>query len=191
MFLTHNTYTPHTHHIHVRNPVAVVDLADSESDEEEGEEDEVEEVEGGEDEEEDEDDEGAEEDDDEMEAEFQDDGDVSATALSATRRTSTGHGNSQNNAPSLDARAKLATHLLLLHGSELGHVVTLLEQKCPAAVETVGRIAGKLELNLDAVTADVLQELTEYTTTATAGRKGGTFAAGAIDDITSKRKRKK
>jgi hypothetical protein len=80
----------------------------------------------------------------------------------------------------LDARAKLAA-LLLLTGPELGHVITRLEQACPAALEILDSmvatashnssnarpgtaIPGKMEIVLDLVDAVLLKELTEYTT---------------------------
>jgi hypothetical protein len=150
----------------------------------------------GEGEDEDDDDDEEEEEDDE-EVEFEDEGDDPVSNKKG--RSSTGSGDSSFGLTSsgntaLDARAKLAANLLLLTGPELGHVITRLEQSCPAALEILApdamvvgssnarpgtAIPGKMEIVLDLVEAPLLKELSEYTTKVTAIRKRGRVVAAA------------
>jgi Bromodomain len=62
--------------------------------------------------------------------------------------------------PKLDARMKFASNLLLLNGTDLGHVVSVLEQQCPSVLEgydasspgvssTPLKVPEKMEINVD------------------------------------------
>jgi hypothetical protein len=181
--------------IHFTVDVGPEPAAQSES--EEGDQDDNDE--GGDDEEGDDDEDGEDDeddDDDDDEAEFEDDGDDVVTKKSG-RSSVTGSPNSSGNfaATALDARAKLAANLLLLTGPELGHVVSRLEQLCPAALEILPKdsvmtvtasnarpdtaIPGKMEIVLDLIDAPLLKELSDYSVKATAQRKRGRAIAEA------------
>jgi hypothetical protein len=179
------------------------------------------------DDQEEEDDDNDDEDDDD-EAEFEDD-EVGHPKSDTRHRSSTGSGgtaggtesfsfstNAVSNATTstaLDARAKLAANLLLLTGPELGHVISRLEQACPAALEILApdskhavqaaaavhnsksssnsnarpctAIPGKMEIVLDLVEAPLLKELSEYAVKATAHRKRGRMALAAAAEAAS------
>jgi hypothetical protein len=62
--------------------------------------------------------------------------------------------------PKLDARMKLASNLLLLNGTDLGHLVSMLEQHCPSVLEGYDassdsfstaalKVPEKMEINVD------------------------------------------
>jgi hypothetical protein len=170
-----------------------------------------------------EDDDDNDDEDDDDEAEFEDD-EVGHPKSDTRHRSSTGSGgtaggtesfsfstNAVSNATTstaLDARAKLAANLLLLTGPELGHVISRLEQACPAALEILApdskhavqaaaaavhnsnarpctAIPGKMEIVLDLVEAPLLKELSEYAVKATAHRKRGRMALAAAAEAAS------
>lgn len=67
--------------------------------------------------------------------------------------------------PKLDARMKLASNLLLLNGTDLGHIVSILEEQCPSVLEgfddtssglssTVLKVPEKMEINVDVLMED-------------------------------------
>jgi hypothetical protein len=84
--------------------------------------------------------------------------------------------------PKLDTGMKLASNLLLLNGSELGHIVSILEQQCPAVLESydhttatppppppgtanVTRVPERMEINVDLLMeqhANVFNILQQY-----------------------------
>ena len=100
--------------------------------------------------------------------------------------------------PSLDARAQLASNLVLLHGPELGHVMSILEQDFPKALLWVndgdfGRtIPEKFEIDLDALDGTVFQKISQYAAERASGRKKGMTGGDVeLQDVSGKRKRKR
>lgn len=92
--------------------------------------------------------------------------------------------------PTLDSRAQLGADLLLLQGSEWGHVVSLVKKKCPAAIEKSPMLPGHVEIILDELDKSLLQELTQYIAEKSASRKRGPDEV-LIEDISGKRSKKK
>jgi hypothetical protein len=95
--------------------------------------------------------------------------------------------------PALDVRSRLAANLLLLNGVELGHVVSLLEQKAPTCLE-MSAVRDKLEINLDALDATIFSEVSAFAAER-ASRKRSNNLSGvtsvSIEDISNARKKKK
>eukprot|EP00522_Entomoneis_paludosa_P011353 CAMPEP_0172449816 /NCGR_PEP_ID=MMETSP1065-20121228/8415_1 /TAXON_ID=265537 /ORGANISM="Amphiprora paludosa, Strain CCMP125" /LENGTH=285 /DNA_ID=CAMNT_0013201561 /DNA_START=137 /DNA_END=994 /DNA_ORIENTATION=+ len=158
-----------------------------------------------EEEEDDEDDKESDEDDEEEEEEFADGGDVSGGETSNKGRSSGGGG------PSLDAKAQLAANLILLHGMELGHVMSILEQECPQALESVPdldnegsttksksnnnhhshtAIPDRVEIVMDALDGAVFTKISQYAAEKAMGRKKGLVDDPPLEDVSGKRKRK-
>jgi hypothetical protein len=100
---------------------------------------------------------------------------------------------------SLDARAQLAANLLLLQGTELGHVLMTLERECPAALEVndAGQqqshsvvngksnktssssrsVPEKLEIVLDVLDGALFTKIATYASEKATIRKRGMAAA--------------
>jgi hypothetical protein len=111
-----------------------------------------------------------------------------STSLSNSQRSTADNSNTPLSI--LEVKALLAANLLLLQGTELGHVISTLEQKCPAALIEEGPpfefdkfdpkessflsssyYDDHLELNLDVVDEALLRDLYRYSVTQTQGRK--------------------
>jgi hypothetical protein len=139
------------------------------------------------------DEEGEENESGDEEAEF-DDADQTPESKSRTSSTSALGSTSVPTAPpALDVRSRLAANLLLLNGVELGHVVSLLEQKAPTCLE-VSAVRDKLEINLDVLDAAVFSEVAAFAAER-ASRKRSNNLSGvtsvSIEDISNRRKKKK
>jgi hypothetical protein len=92
----------------------------------------------------------------------------------------------------LDARARLASRLLLLNGPDLGHIISWLEKSCPEALQHNPGIPDVMEINVDVIDAGLLTQLTQFAAEkSTTRQKHGIDPNAAIDDITGKRKRKR
>ena len=147
-----------------------------------------------------------EEEEDDKESEEEDDEREFADMDSSDGKTGGRVSSSSSSHPSLDARAQLASNLLLLHGTELGHVMSLLEREFPKALlslkdEEVGggtesqvpaQIPEKFEINLDELDSSIFQKISKYATERASGRKRG-MAGGDVEleDVSGKRKRKR
>jgi hypothetical protein len=113
-----------------------------------------------------------------------------STSLSNSQRSTADNSTSNTPLSILEVKALLAANLLLLQGTELGHVISTLEQKCPAALIEEGPpfefdkfdpkessflpssyYDDHLELNLDVVDEALLRDLYRYSVTQTQGRK--------------------
>jgi hypothetical protein len=95
--------------------------------------------------------------------------------------------------PKLDARAKFASNLLLLNGVQLAHVIGMLEQQCPAALEE-SALPDKLEIAIDKIEpATVFHSIAQYAADKASKTKRGMNIASSnspkIVDV-SKRSRK-
>ena len=69
--------------------------------------------------------------------------------------------------PSLDVKTKFASNLLRLTGMELGHVMQVLDLKCPQALEQPdhdqqGGLATDVEINVDAIDNRTFIDLDKY-----------------------------
>lgn len=88
--------------------------------------------------------------------------------------------------PSLDARANFAANIFLLSGVELGHVMTKLDLECPKALEAWGE--AKMEINVDAIPADVFANVNSYVQTKVGNRS--LMDESEYVEIPKKKKRK-
>ena len=145
-----------------------------------------------------------EEEDDDDDGEAPSDGNDSA-AETSSKGESTRSSTKSSGGPSLDARAELASNLILLHGLELGHVTSLLERECPKALETVDGgddsnqsyhdpnhlFPEKVEIVLDAIPSSLFAKVSQYAAEKAMGRKRGLTEDPPLDDVSSKRKRRK
>lgn len=156
--------------------------------EEEAERDEEEAGEGEEDDEGDENESG-----DDEEAEF-DDAEQSPESKSRSSSASLlGNTSVPTAPPALDVRSRLAANLLLLNGIELGHVVSLLEQKAPTCLE-VSSVRDKMEINLDALDGAVFSEVSSFAAERASRKRSNNLSGAAsvsVEDISNRRKKKK
>jgi Bromodomain extra-terminal - transcription regulation len=73
---------------------------------------------------------------------------------------------------SLDTKAALSERLFLLSGVELGHVITLIEQQAPQALEDVVGTSHQVEIVMDALPPRTFAELDKYTRDKVGHRNG-------------------
>lgn len=159
-----------------------------EASEDEEEEEFDDEMEGVSDDEEDDDEE--EEGEDEDEAEFEDEDAISRAESATTPRKSS----SKQDLASLDAKARLASSLLLLNGIELGYVVRTIETECPKAIEKGESLPEKMEIIVDELSPELFTRLSKYANEKADARRTElniSTSAPAINDISNKRKRKR
>jgi hypothetical protein len=135
-----------------------------------------------------------------------------ASAMSSNGSVTSNNGgtsSSPSGPASLDARAQLAANLLLLQGTELGHIIMTLERECPAALEVndaPGRrqqqkqhdvsvnsngnktttsssnnrsVPEKLEIVLDVLEGPLFTKIATYASEKATIRKRGMMAAAA------------
>ena len=140
------------------------------------------------DEDEEEDDEEEEEDEDEDE---EDEAEFEAEEMSSTRSLPT---ESSSRQPTLDARARFSTNLLLLNGPDLGYIVRTIECECPQAIERGQAVPEKMEILVDELDSALFTKLGQYANEKSAARRRKLnipTAAPPINDISNKRKRKR
>jgi hypothetical protein len=131
---------------------------------------------------------------DEMGEEEDEEYEASTPSSSKRQRGSTG-GSSNNNTPSvpkLDARAKFASNLFLLNGVELGHVISMIEKQCPAALESGPEleVPDKLEIIIDKIEpSDVFHAIAQYTAEK-AAKKRSLIPTPKLEDVSRRRARK-
>jgi len=90
----------------------------------------------------------------------------------------------------LDAKARLASNLLILTGPELGHVITTIQlSKCPAALEVSRGVRDKMEIVVDEMDPQLFEQISRYAAEKASTRKRAVNVP--IDDVSNKRKRKK
>lgn len=65
--------------------------------------------------------------------------------------------------PTLDARARFGSNLMLINGVEMGHVLATCELGCPEALETCGD-KYNIEINVDEIPTDIFANLNTYVT---------------------------
>lgn len=139
----------------------------------------------------DDDDEEDEDDDEDDEEDAHDDGEFDDADSRRESVTSSRYSTSQQY-PTLDERANFAANLLLLNGKELGHIVSTVELKCPAAIECNQFIPEKMELIVDNMDKETFAELSKYAASIAATKKRPAYPTiAAINDISNKRKRKR
>jgi len=73
---------------------------------------------------------------------------------------------------SLDDKADLAGKLFLLSGMELTFVMTMLENRAPTALETVGIHGDNMEINIDALEYKVFTDVNNYVQERVSSRHG-------------------
>mmetsp|Transcript_15637 Transcript_15637/g.23683 ORF Transcript_15637/g.23683 Transcript_15637/m.23683 type:complete len:234 (-) Transcript_15637:36-737(-) len=83
-----------------------------------------------------------------------------------------GNNKSKSDTVSLDMKADLASKIFLLSGMELTHVITLLENRCPTALEQVGKDEVHMEINVDALDYKVFTDVNNYVQEKIASRHG-------------------
>lgn len=100
---------------------------------------------------------------------------------------------------SLDTKAKFAKQLYRLSGMEIGHVISVLDIRCPQALELpdpsadliTNNCAGvsDVEINVDAIDARTLAELERYVKEKTKTRSNS--IAESLDDQGSAKKKQR
>jgi hypothetical protein len=111
--------------------------------------------------------------------------------------------------PKLDARMKLASNLLLLNGTDLGHIVSILEQQCPSVLEcydasssdvssTSLKVPEKMEINVDVLMeehASVFNTIQQYISDHVNKKRAITCVISSnnvkIKDVSNRRKDRK
>lgn len=63
---------------------------------------------------------------------------------------------------SMDRKSKFSERIFRLNGMELGHLVQVIELKCPKALEDVDGNTPQVEINVDALPNSVFLELEAY-----------------------------
>jgi hypothetical protein len=134
---------------------------------------------------------------DEMGEDEDDEYEASTPSSSKKQRGSTGgtSNNNNNNTPTLsklDARARFASNLFLLNGAELGHVISMIEKQCPAALEAGPEleVPDKLEIIIDKIEpADVFQTISQYAADK-AAKKRSLIPTPKLEDVSRRRARK-
>lgn len=104
---------------------------------------------------------------------------------------------------SLDTKTKFASHLFKLSGKELGHVMQVLDLRCPQALEqpddeSSGErgLATQIEINVDAIDSRTLIELERYVSEKVGARSPdgipliGDISYGETSNISNKRRKK-
>jgi hypothetical protein len=90
----------------------------------------------------------------------------------------------------LDVRAKLAANLYLLNGVQLGHVISVLEKKCPEALETEPlAVPEKMEILIDKIQPPALFNSISQFVADNCNRKRAAPANPRIVDVSNRRKR--
>ena len=127
-----------------------------------------------------------EEEEDEEEEEFEGKSDTSSHAESRTSKRRSG----TPPPPKLDARARFASNLLLLNGVHLGHVITMLEKQCPAALESDRlQIPERMEIVIDKIQpAEIFHAVATYAAEKAIPNKRN--IAPKVEDVSNKRARK-
>jgi hypothetical protein len=90
----------------------------------------------------------------------------------------------------IDAKASFAMDLLHLNGSELGTIITQLEEHCPQALRTSKEMNERMEILFDEIKdTSLFKKLTLYASERAAAHKRPIAAVMPIDDISNKRER--
>jgi hypothetical protein len=121
--------------------------------------------------------------------EEEDDDDESETSSHAESRSSKRR-SSTPPPPKLDARARFASNLLLLNGTHLGHVISMLEKQCPAALENDRlQLPEKMEIVIDKIQpAEIFHAVATYAAEKAMPNKRS--FAPKIEDVSNKRAKK-
>lgn len=127
-----------------------------------------------------------EEDDDEEEEEFEGKSETASHAESRSSKRRSG----TPPPPKLDARARFASNLLLLNGVHLGHVISMLEKQCPAALESDRlQLPDKMEIVIDKIApAEVFHAVASYAAEKAIPNRRN--IAPKIEDVSNKRAKK-
>jgi len=174
--ISHSLFCVHLSFLHYTDDVGE-EPVDSDEEEEE--------------EEEESDDEGELDEDDDEEEEEEFEGSTPSKAEKASSKSSRAN---TPPPPKLDARAKFASNLLLLNGVQLGHVISMLEKQCPAALESdCQQLPDKLEIVIDKIEpASLFHSIAQYAADKASKTKRGMNVAASpkIVDVSNKRSRK-
>lgn len=163
-------------------------------------------------EEEDDEEDDEEEDEEDKDSEEDEEGDGHDFVEDVDMSGGEGKGRKSGGGPSLDAKAQLASNLILLVGTELGQVMKILEQECPQALEslpvvepeetsnqvdygkgtnTTTSIPEKVEIILDNLDSAVFNKISQFAAERATGRQGGISDDVSLEDVSGKRKRKR
>jgi hypothetical protein len=106
--------------------------------------------------------------------------------------------------PKLDDRMKFASNLLLLNGTDLGHIVSLLEQHCPAVLEcnntddpATTLLPERMEINVDVLMEEypnIFNMIQQYSTDHIVKKRAISFSNKSnvkVKDISNRRKERK
>ena len=113
---------------------------------------------------------------------------------------SSGSNNSNSNTtsnvglPSLDARAKFGSNIFYLSGTELGHVMSVIELECPTALNNWGK--GSVEINVDEIPPKIFTSLNSYVSSKVGGnhhhhKNNNNLPESPEDDMMRSRKKRK
>ena len=125
-----------------------------------------------EDEDDSDDEEGDEDDDDDDEGDFDDDNTSNKNGGGTKSRSSAASAGSLQ--MTLDAKARLASNLLILNGPELGHIVTTIMLKSPSSLATNESKAGvrdKMEILIDDLNPQLFEQISKYAADKANARK--------------------
>mmetsp|Transcript_29968 Transcript_29968/g.44305 ORF Transcript_29968/g.44305 Transcript_29968/m.44305 type:complete len:234 (-) Transcript_29968:909-1610(-) len=84
---------------------------------------------------------------------------------------------------SLDMKADLASKIFLLSGMELTHVITMIENRCPTALEQVGKNKVHMEINVDGLDTKLFTDVNNYVQEKVSARHGS-YLDEAPEDLT-------
>ena len=106
----------------------------------------------------------------------------------------------KESAASLDVKAKFAKRLYRLSGMELGHILNVLDMRCPQALEQPGPCSepgsdgfndkSELEINVDAIDTKTFAELDKYVREKMKARSNS-FSENVEEQGSAKKKQKR